>query len=191
MTANPPFPVFRLLLVCTANQCRSPMAEVMARSQLALAGVDAEVASCGIMEGGAPASPGAIRAMERRNLDLSAHQSHQMDSHTVEAANLIITMERRHITSVAELSLDAVRRSFTLGELAELAQVVGHRRPDTTFDRWIVEADSMRLPATVIAGGTATDIDDPMGGPRRAYRRTADQIDELLRTVFGSLFPTS
>ena len=34
-----------------------------------------------------------------------------------------------------------------------------------------------------------SDIDDPMGGPNRAYRRTADSLEELLTEVFSRLFP--
>ncbi len=181
--------VFRLLFVCTANQCRSPMAEAIASNILSTSGIDAAVASCGVMEGGSPASAGAVRAVARRGLDLSDHVSHQMDSVTVAAADLIVTMERRHIAFVAELSITAVRRTFTLRELADLAVVVGPRRRGATVDSWIREADAMRMPEAVMSMGTESDVDDPMGGPNRAYRRTADQIEELLTVTLRSLFP--
>ena len=41
-------------------------------------------------------------------------------------------------------------------------------------------ADAMRLPEAVLTGNSDSDLDDPMGGPSRAYRRTADRIDELV-----------
>lgn len=182
--------VFRLMFVCTANQCRSPMAEVLTTDLLDRRGVDAAVVSCGVMEGGVRASAGAVRAMARRGLDLSRHLSHQMDSDTVAVADLIITMERRHIASVAELDIAAVRRTFTLLELADLAVVVGPRRGDRSIGSWIAEADAMRLPESVITANSDSDIADPMGGPSRAYRRTAEQIDELLITVVDALFPS-
>ena len=50
-TYNPPIDV---LLLCTANQCRSPMAEVLLRHHLAAAGIEATVSSAGLYEGGAP-----------------------------------------------------------------------------------------------------------------------------------------
>ena len=182
--------VFRLMFVCTANRCRSPMAQALATELLAQRGVDAEVVSCGIMEGGSAASPGAVRAMARRGLDLSRHLSHQMDSHTVEAATLIVTMERRHLASVAELSMPAVERAFTLPELGDLATVVGPRRPEVSVPSWIAQANAMRLPASVLTMSSDSDIDDPLGGPNRAYRRTAEQLEELLELSLGSLFPT-
>lgn len=190
MSGPPTDGVFRLLFVCTANQCRSPMAEVLARKWLADRGVDAELASCGIMEGGVPASQGAVKAMARRGLELSEHRSRQMDSDTVGAASLILTMERRHLTSVAELSMPALERSFTLRELAELAGVVGYRHPKVGVAAWIAQANALRLPGTILTMNAASDVDDPMGGPARAYRRTADQLEELISQSLGSLFPT-
>jgi protein-tyrosine phosphatase len=183
--------VFRLLVVCTANQCRSPMGQVMAAELLDRRGVDAVVASCGVMEGGSPASRGSVRAMSRRGLDLSTHVSQQMDSDTVGAADLILTMERRHIASVAELSIEAVRRTFTLKELADLAVVVGPRPPTTTVGSWIASADRMRRPEAVMTASTEDDVRDPMGGPSRAYRAASAEIDQLLRTVLDAVFPLS
>ncbi len=183
--------VFRLLFVCTANQCRSPMAEVMARRMLEQRGADAVVASCGTMEGGVRASAGSVRAMLRKGLDLSTHLSHQLDVDTVGAATLIVTMERQHIASVAELSISAVNRTFTLPEIADLSTLVGPRRPPTTVQEWVERANRMRDPATIMTVSADSDVRDPMGGSKRDYRRTADQIEALLGTTLGAVFPIS
>lgn len=180
---------FRLLCMCTANRCRSPMAEAMARRMLAERGVDAEVVSAGVMEGGAPATGGSISAMGRRELDLSEHRSHQLDAETTAAADLILTMERRHLTTVAELDVEAVHRAFPLKELAELAPTVGWRPPGLTVQEWIRRADATRTPGAVLSASTGSDVADPMGGPRRAYRQTADEIEALLEVVISALFP--
>lgn len=181
--------VFRLLVVCTANQCRSPMAEAMARHLLEQRSVNSAVVSSGVMSGGVAASRGAVKVMRRRGLDISSHRSHQIDRETVEAADLIITMERSHIAAVAELSLAAVGRTFTLLELAELAPVTGPRRDGVAVGEWIAAANRMRHPTAVMAVGEADDIPDPMGGPARGYRRAADQIESLLTTVLDAMFP--
>lgn len=182
-------PPFRLLMMCTANQCRSPMAEAIAAAQLAERGVDAVVASCGVLPGGVPPSAGAVRAMKRRGLDISTHLSHQLDSVTLDAADLIITMERRHLTTIAELSVVAVERGFTLVELDDLAATVGVRPPGCTTGEWIERINRMRHPSSVLAFDTDADIEDPMGGPSRAYRRTADLIEHRLSSVVDHLFP--
>ena len=107
-----------------------------------------------------------------------------MDADTVEAADLIITMERRHITSVAELSLAAVERTFTLTEIADLGDVVGDRRPGVT-GRGVDPAGRTRCGtrARCMAMSDRWRHRRPDGGPNRAYRRTAAQIEELLDRV--------
>ena len=129
-------PVFRLLVMCTANQCRSPMAEGIARARLAASGVDAEVVSGGTMAGGVRAARGAVRAVRARGLDLSGHTSRQVDVDTLAAADLVLTMERRHVAWVAGLLLDAVDRTFTIPELARLAREVGPRPQGTSTRAW-------------------------------------------------------
>lgn len=180
---------FRLLCMCTANRCRSPMAEAIATSLLAARDVDAVVVSAGTMEGGSPATGGSISAMARRGIDLSGHRSHEVDAETVAAADLILTMERRHLTTIAQLDVQAVRRAFPLKELAELAPLVGWRPDGITAQEWVRRADALRSPQVVLSASTDSDVADPMGGPRRAYRQTAEEIDGLLRTVLGALFP--
>lgn len=180
---------FRLLVMCTANQCRSPMAAVIAEAHLHRKGVDAVVASCGVMDGGVPATSGAIRAVRRKGLDLSEHISHQLDLETLEAADLTVVMERQHLTGVAELSLRALDRSFTLGELSELVQVVGPRTQDTPVGAWIAQINAMRHPTTVLSHSTEGNVEDPMGGPGRAYRSTVDELERLLVPVLDAIFP--
>jgi len=182
-------PRFQLLTVCTANQCRSPMAEVLSKSHLAERGIDAEVGSCGLIEGGVPASSGAVRAVAKHGLDLRSHRSRTMDLDTVVGSDLIITMERRHLAAVAEICLDAVNRTFTLLELADLAVTIGQRDRDRSVAAWIADAAAMRTPTAVLSQNTDDDLADPMGGPRSAYRRTAEHINERLGVIFEALFP--
>lgn len=190
-TAEPPdVDVFRLLTVCTANRCRSPMAEVIAADMLAARRVAAVVNSSGLVEDGLPASPGSVRAAAHRGLNLANHLSRTLDIDDVRAADLIVTMERRHIVAVADLCLDAVSRTFTLRELADLARMVGPRAPDRSAASWIARAATMRTPTAVLSLSTDDDLADPMGGPRSGYRKAADQIEELLGVVFDALFPS-
>lgn len=166
---------FRLMVMCTANRCRSPMAEVLAVQHLGRRGVDALVVSCGTMDEGIEATRGSRKAMAKRGLDLSTHRSKRIDAETLRYADLILTMERRHLGAVAELSMDALQRAFTLKELADLAAMVGPRPRSTTAPGWISRANAMRIPGTTLVLNTDDDIADPMGGSMRDYRRTAEE----------------
>jgi protein-tyrosine phosphatase len=181
---------FRLLVMCTANQCRSPMAQALAGQRLFERGVRAEVRSCGVLAGGAPPTAGARKAMAARGLDLSAHVSCTVEPELLARAQLVLTMERRHLVELAELDPGVIDRAFTLRELDELSMVVGPRRNGQTVDMWVAEAAALRDPSRVLTADTRDDVPDPMGGSRRAYRRTADDLDERITRIVTMIFPT-
>lgn len=85
-----------VLFVCTGNTCRSPMAECMLRAMIA--GKDARVLSAGVWAvSGAPASQGALRAMQRRGLSLADHRSQTVTGALLERVDLVIGMSQGHI----------------------------------------------------------------------------------------------
>ena len=85
-----------LLLVCTGNTCRSPMAEVIARDLLK--GEDgAVVRSAGVSAGpGAAATPQAVAAAGELGLDLSTHRSQPLTAQAVRAQVQAQLTRRRH-----------------------------------------------------------------------------------------------
>ncbi len=181
---------FLLLMMCTANQCRSPMAEAIATAQLGSRGVPATVRSCGMLEGGVEPAAGAVRAMKNLGLEISSHLSSRLDPDTLNAANLVLAMERRHLTEIAALDMDALGRSFTMRELAQLAPQVGPRSASTSIGSWIEQANRFRDPTSVLSYETDSDIKDPMGGTQRAFNRSANEITSLLDQIWGYLFPS-
>jgi len=106
----------RILLVCTGNICRSPLAEALLRRTLeerGVAGVSATSAGTGAWDG-APASEGAYLVGLERGLDLSGHRARLLTRELVEEADLILTMARHHRARVDELGGEG--RVFVLGE---------------------------------------------------------------------------
>ncbi len=86
-----------VLFVCTANQCRSPMAEALLKA-LAVQRGEAErwqIQSAGTWtEPGHPATPLAQTVLQRRNLDVSAHRSRPLDGDLLTSSSLILVMTR-------------------------------------------------------------------------------------------------
>ncbi len=111
-------PPRRVVLVCTGNTCRSPLAEALLRQALAERGVaDVEVLSAGTGAWeGAPASEGAYLVGLESGLDLSSHRARLVTSELVAASDLILTMARHHRARVLELGGDD--RVHLLGEYA-------------------------------------------------------------------------
>ena len=107
-----------ILLVCTGNICRSPLAAALLKRALAERGCEGvEVTSAGTGAwDGAPGSEGAYLVGLERGLDLSGHRARLLTRELVDGADLILTMGRLHRARVEELGGEG--RVFVLGEYA-------------------------------------------------------------------------
>jgi protein-tyrosine-phosphatase len=108
----------RILLVCTGNICRSPLAAALLDRALQRRGAEGVVvasAGTGAWDG-APVSEGAYLIGLERGLDLSAHRARLLTRELVDEADLILTMARHHRARVHELGGEG--HVFVLGEYA-------------------------------------------------------------------------
>jgi protein-tyrosine phosphatase len=133
----------QILIVCTANICRSPMVAGLLAQRLDAAGLSDQVLvrSAGTYaEPGRPAWETVRGLMAARGIDLQRHRSQPISSEMVQAAALIIVMEEQHRQSIFYLVPRALRNVFLLSELAgesePLTDVMGHSLPevDTACD---------------------------------------------------------
>jgi len=95
----------RILLVCTGNICRSPLAAALlerALTERGIAGIEVSSAGTGAWDG-APVSEGAYLVGLERGLDLSGHRARLLTRELVEGADLVLTMARHHRARTDEL----------------------------------------------------------------------------------------
>lgn len=168
-----------MLFLCTGNICRSPMAEAMLSSRLALLGVDARVSSAGVLEDGMIPPADALAVMADLGLDTTAHRSRRVNRSMLADADLILGMARAHVQEAVELAPAVFPKSFTLKEFVRRAEAVGPRSPGQPFDEWVAKVHAGRSRMDLL-GHSADDVADPIGLSRRVYERTADEIHRLV-----------
>jgi protein-tyrosine-phosphatase len=109
-----------VLFVCTANQCRSPMAEGLLKLRVGLDNDEWRITSSGTWaDDGSPASVNAVTVMKERGFDLTAHESQTVNQELISEHRLILTMERGH--------KEALRLEFpqSAGKIFLLSEMIG------------------------------------------------------------------
>ena len=165
------------------------MAEGLLRDRLARRGVPAAVSSAGLLEAGLPASAHGVDVLARRGIDLRGHRSRAMTPELLAGADLVVGMERRHVREAVVARPHVWPRAFTLKELVRRGEERGPRAPGQGVAEWVAKTHAGRVHADVLGESPADDIDDPIGQPRSAYVRTADEIEDLVDRLVALLYP--
>jgi protein-tyrosine phosphatase len=176
----------RVLLVCTANICRSPAAARLLAGRL---GPSIEFVSRGTrsVPGAGMCEVSASWVLMNGGDAAGQHVSRQLELADIKASTLILTASQRQRTKVIELRPSAQVRTFTLAQAARIAtwrMSAGTGRPASgpptgadLPDRllWLVEElDANRGAAPRPVPESADDLPDPHHGASHA-------------DVFGSL----
>jgi protein-tyrosine phosphatase len=169
-----------VLMLCTANVCRSPMARALLARRLAALGQPAAVRSAGLLGEGEPPPPEVVTAMARHGLDVSAHRSRRVTPADLHRADLTLTMTRENLRQVVVLAPAAWPRAFTLRELVRRGAAIGPRRPGEALADWLARAADGRRRAALLGDCADDDVADPMGRPRSCYAETAVILSGLV-----------
>ena len=122
---------YHLLFVCTANICRSPMAEGLARHYAAQRGWSVRVRSGGTMGLiGKSAAKNAVRALSEVGIDISDHKSKGISDEMVHWADHILVMELAHAVKLRKrhpilADSDRVHQLASFGGMMEIGDPVG------------------------------------------------------------------
>ncbi|TFD61502.1 low molecular weight phosphatase family protein [Cryobacterium suzukii] len=111
----------RILVVCTGNICRSPLAEQLLRQNLSAAGIDAVVTSAGTQAmTGSAMTPEAAALSLRYGAPQTRHVARQLTEKLIADADLVLTATRDHRRQVVSMLPKATRYTFTLNQFARL-----------------------------------------------------------------------
>ncbi|MEW6476068.1 MAG: low molecular weight phosphatase family protein [Actinomycetota bacterium] len=178
-----------ILMLCTGNTCRSPMAAALLSRRLDEAGVKAVVSSAGLLFDGRPATDHGQAVMADRGIDTSGHRSRKLRAEIVTDADIVIGMARSHVREAVALAPDVWTRAFTLKEIVRRGEERGGRAPGEPVEDWLARLHAGRRLPDLLGESGADDVADPIGGPLKSYERTAAELDDLtarLARLLGS-----
>lgn len=182
--------IVSILVVCRANECRSPAAAAMMHHQLDRRGVSARVASAGIeATAGASADRVMSRMLATRGLDLADHLSRSADSEAVAGADLIIALSRAHLRSLVADRGAPLGRTFTLLELERRAAAHPARGDAEDLAAWLARIAGPRKVADLIGRDRTDDVADPTGLGEPEYRRCLAVLERSVTIVCERGFP--
>src|ERR1700761_5612655 len=171
---------YTVCLVCLGNICRSPMAEVVLRAELAEAGLDGAVtvdsAGTGDWHIGHPMDRRAQAELAARGYDGTAHRARQIDVPWLPDRDLFLAMDRRNLADLRRMAGEAgvpADRVRLFGELGGL-QSTGTGDFLDIPDPYGGGAGGLSPAVGLIhAGGPPRP---PHPGPRRLPQRRADLL---------------
>lgn len=178
--------VFEVLMVCTANICRSPGAERLLALELSQRDLsDAlriRIRSAGVRGWDAsPMDPGAAAALEGLGGMAEGFSSRSLTDAIVNDASLILTATKEHRSELVERFPRALRRTFTMKEFAHL--VSKHPREYESAREMVAEAYWHRGGAEI----TDFDVVDPYGGTTEQHQVAMAEIHECMKVLADAL----
>ncbi|GAA2199188.1 low molecular weight phosphatase family protein [Sinomonas flava] len=180
---------FRILVVCTGNVCRSPLAERWLQHRLdTLAPGRTRVASAGTraLVGEPVAGPiAAIGLAEGVTFDGFA--ARQLEPKTIRAADLVLTAGREHLAEVLRAEPAALKRTFLIRELARIlgdASFGAERRGAAEWRPGWKQAIA-RASAFRRAPSRDDEVTDPFRRGPAAYEAMASQLLPALDALQG------
>jgi protein-tyrosine phosphatase len=176
-----------VLIVCTANIARSPLAAAVLEAHAQVRGLEDHVVitSAGVRaREGDPAAAPSVAIARRWGLDLDDHRSRPVTDELVEHSDLVVTMSERQRDDLGGKIARLSERCFTLRELDRLlADVEVADLPVEPAERVaeVARRAHRRRPFSAPIG--AEDVMDPFGRSDREYATVAADLVDLLGAI--------
>jgi protein-tyrosine phosphatase len=178
----------RVLVICRANVCRSPIAARMLKARLQERGAGVVVDSAGLSVEEPGPNESLVRSAAEWNLDLSDHRPRVLAVDDTRSASLIVTMEHHQVSEVVMLDPDAWPRTFTLREAVRRADTTGSRSNQESFAEWVARLHYGRSRLGLV-GAWHDDVSDPAGQPSSELERTVGELDVLTSRLTDAAWP--
>lgn len=171
-----------VLLVCRANLCRSPSAEVMLTRSLGTS--ELSVASAGLRVRDDQVAPeDFLEVALARGVDLRAHRPVPFTKELGRSADVILTMTRELLRTMVVDLPEVWPRSFTLLELCRRGATVAPAAGGETMAEWVARVHATRDRTELVSLDEVDDLRDPMAAVDRPDAEGPSPNEEM----FGEL----
>lgn len=119
-----------ILVVCEGNICRSPMAQGLLAA--ALPSVQVRSAGLGALIG-MPADETAVRLVQERGIDITAHRAVQINRQICVQADMVLVMDFEQRKRLEEMYPQACGRVFRVGEYTKRDIPDPYRQSELAF----------------------------------------------------------
>jgi len=173
----------RVLVLCSANRCRSPLAAALLRRELAGRPWSVSVSSAGVSPFAGsrlPVPPDGKMVARRFGIDLSGHVSSLVSPAALETADLVLGMDRGHVREAVVIEPTCWARAFTLKELVRRGAHLGPRPAGASLRSWLEAVGASRSREDLAGWSDDDDIGDPFGRGPRAWESLVDELSTLV-----------
>jgi protein-tyrosine phosphatase len=181
---------FEIVVICTGNRFRSPLAESLLRNAAATGGLPVRIRSAGTMElGSAAVLEEALEAAGKYGADLSAHRARSLAGEDLSRVDLILGFERSHVATAVIEAAASRERTFTLPHLVSLLDQVSVPERSDAIERArtaVALADHARASAS--SPFDMPELHDPIGRSAREQREIASEVHLLTKRLVPLLF---
>lgn len=125
----------QILIVCTGNTCRSPMAEGIFKQRIAeklgckvdeLEKIGYKIRSAGtIGSSGWPASTESVEICRSKGIDISGHVNSALTGELIEQSDLVYAMSHGHLEQILHLNPECAGKCFLLDDEKDVPDPIG------------------------------------------------------------------
>lgn len=192
---------FRVLFVCTANLCRSPMAEYLMRQVLTQKWGPELADGWQMRSAGISATenlrvhPYAAAVLAKQGITADDFRTRRLTREDVADADLVLTATRDQRGHVVRLVPTALGRIFTINQLGHLLAKANDQAPADTLAAGYALIEQAEACRALVPPRTAEDdLSDPFGKSRAKFGACAKSlrgsIEQMLRPLPKHVVPS-